>query len=245
MAIQPNLKEELPRSCLNFDGVFMNILIIGFQRSGTTLLRRLIQLHPQVKRIFHESALLKKYNDKKILLEYVKTNGIKLKKDNWGEKVPYYPTAKQYPIVKYCKKWEDYFGDKSRILHVVRHPYDVAFSILNKFDDVVSIDKPIKIYRNIIRSSVPEINKLKSTFTFKYEDLLLNSDEMMFKIYEHCGLSSDFDFKREMINIENPLYQNINPERAFAYKRKDINSDYKLKPVIEILNTIDGPKYEL
>jgi hypothetical protein len=67
----------------------------------------------------------------------------------------------------------------------------------------------------------------------------------MFKIYKHCGVNPDFDFKKKMMQIKNPRYQKINPERAFAYKRKDINSDYKLKPVIEILNTIDGPKYEL
>jgi hypothetical protein len=48
-----------------------------------------------------------------------------------------------------------------------------------------------------------------------------------------------------MMQIKNPRYQKINPERAFAYKKKYIKRDYKLKPVIEILNTIDGPKYEL
>jgi hypothetical protein len=178
-------------------------------------------------------------------MEHVKLKGVESEKDNWGEKVPYYPSARKYPIVKYCKTWEDYFADKSRIIHVVRHPYDVGFSTVKKFKNVSSVDKPIEIYRNIIPTAVKEIDKLKSTFTFKYEDLLLNSDEIMFKIYKHCGVNPDFDFKKKMMQIKNPRYQKINPERAFAYKRKDINSDYKLKPVIEILNTIDGPKYEL
>lgn len=222
----------------------MNILIVGFQRSGTTLLRRLTQLHPQVKRIFHEQFLIKHCSTKDILLDYVKKS-INTKKDNWGEKVPYYPSARKYPILRYCQKWEEYFGDNSRILHIIRHPYDVAFSNVKKFKNIKSIEKPITIYKNIMPISVTEIDKLNSTFSFKYEDLLLNSDEMMFKIYKHCGLNPEFDFKKKMLDIKNKRYQKIDPKRAFAYKKKEINKNYELDPVIEIINKIDGPKYEL
>jgi len=34
----------------------MKILIIGFHRSGTTLLRRIFQVHPQIRKIYKTTS---------------------------------------------------------------------------------------------------------------------------------------------------------------------------------------------
>jgi len=223
----------------------MNILIVGFQRSGTTLLRRLIQLHPQVSCVFHERFLIKICKDKKHILQYAKTHGVNVEKDNWGEKVPYYPSARKYPIVTYCEKWEEYFGDDSRILHIVRHPYDIALSTVKKFKNIKTVDHPLKLYKRIIPRSVKNIGNLRTSYTFKYEDLLLNPDEMMAGIYKYCGLDPDFDFHKKMKMTPNPRYQKIDSSRSLAYKNKGVNFDCDLQEIIEPLNFIGKTKYEL
>ena len=224
----------------------MNILIVGFQRSGTTLLRRLLQLHPQIRRMFHEQFLVKICRDKQTMLDFANKHGVNTNTDNWGEKVPYFPSARKYPVVKYCEQWERYFGEASRILHIVRHPYDVALSNVKKFKNIHSVEQPIKIYKRIVPVAVKKIDKMKSTYTFKYEDLLMDTDNMMFNIYKHCGLKPDINFRKKMRVIQNYRYQKIDPSRAFAYREQNLKwKDYNLNSVIEIVNEIDGVKYEL
>jgi hypothetical protein len=202
----------------------------------------LIQLHPQVSRIYHENFLLKRCNNKKDLLQFVSNRGIDIN-SNWGEKVPYFPSARKYPIIKYCQTWNEYFGKNSRILHIVRHPYDVALSNVKKFKNINSVDKPIKLYRGIMSKTIVEIGNMESTYTFKYEDLLLHPDEMLFTIYEYCGLKPDINFRKLMKKIANPRYQSIDPSRAFAYKQKQIKWKYNIKEVINLLNKINGTNY--
>lgn len=195
--------------------------------------------------MFHESFLLKKCKDKESLLQVVSKHGINVNKDNWGEKVPYFPSARKYPIVKYCKQWNEYFGESSRILHIVRHPYDVALSNVKKFKNINSVDKPIQIYKNIIPNAIEKIDKMDSVYTFKYEDLLLHPEEMMINIYKHCGIKSEIDFKKRMKKIKNKRYQGMDSSRAFAYKKQHYKWKYDLKEVLKILNNINGVNYDL
>lgn len=223
----------------------MNILIVGFQRSGTTLLRRLLELHPEVKRMLHEVFLLKRYDNKHSLLTYIKNLGIDTNKDNWGEKVPYFPSARKVPILRYCEKWNEYFQQQSKILHIVRHPFDVALSNEKKFKHITSVDTPIKIYKSIVPVVLEKTSHMLQMFTFKYEDLLLDSEKILFEVYKHCGLTPNIDFKSLMERIENKKYQKFDKERAFAYKKQKLVSSYDLKDTMEKLNKIPGSKYEI
>lgn len=208
-------------------------------------MRRLLQLHPQIRRVFHENFLLKRCADKQALLQTVSQMGINVDKDNWGEKVPFFPSARKYPIIKYCQQWNSMFGKKSRILHIVRHPYDVALSNVKKFNNISNVEKPIRIYKKIMPNATVKIDQMKRVYTFKYEDLLMNPDEMMFKIYKFCGVKPDVDYKQLMKRIKNERYQHIDASRAFAYKKEKRKWKFDMKDVFEVLNSIDGIRYEL
>ena len=208
-------------------------------------MRRLLQLHPKVRRVFHESFFLVKNKEKQQLIQTVEKLGVNPKIHNWGEKVPYFPNIRGIPVYKYCEKWNRYFGNNSRILHIVRHPYDVALSNVHKFKNIKSTEHPIRLYKKAVPPNTIKLLNMKNVFTFKYEDLLLDADSTMYRIYKHCGLKPDINFRKKMRGIQNKKYQKIDPSRAFAYREQNINWNYDLDSVIEIVNKIDGVKYEL
>jgi len=222
----------------------MNILIICFQPSGTTLLRRLLQLHPEVYKIFHESFFLVKNKAKAPLIQTVKRLGVDPKIQNWGEKVPYYPNVRGIPVYKYCEIWNRFFESYSRIVHIIRHPYDVALSNMNKFNHIKSIDDPIRLYKKIVLPNTMKLLNMKSVITVKYEDLLLNSDETIFNIYKHCGLKPNINFRKEMKKIENERYQEIDTSRAFAYLKSEQKLKVSFDKEFKILNKVNGPEYK-
>jgi len=220
----------------------MKILIIGFQRSGTTLMRRIIQGHPEIRKIFHESFLLRKYQTKEALMMAIERTKFDPINDNWGEKTPFYPNIRRIPVLKYCNTWNEYFGDESRILHIVRHPVDVAASILKK-TNIGTINEPLNFYCNIMGAIIPDVKKIKNTFTFKYEDVLLNPDGVLPKIFDFCGLRLDVNFRQYLKKLKNTKYQTLDASRVFAYKNKNVIIKRDLREVIKTANEIDGPKY--
>lgn len=224
----------------------MQILIIGFQRSGTTLLRRILSVHPHIKAMWHENFLLTKYKDKESLLRVVKSRGVSPTVDNWGEKCPYYPAIRKTPVMKYCKTWTEYFGDTSRILHIVRHPIDVSLSVKAKMKGKKggSFDHSLNLYKNRMRAYVPKIKNMKNAYTFKYEDMLMNPDEVIPQIFEFCNLDKSINFREALSKIKNPRYRSINPSRAFAHKKNPPKIKTDLNSVYNVLNrSIGGVEY--
>ena len=223
----------------------MQILIVGFQRSGTTLLRRLLHQHPHVRQVFHEKFLLRECNTKEELIQFVDSKGINPLVENWGEKAPFYPAVRGIPVIEYCKRWTRYFGSTSRILHTIRHPIDVALSVVKKRRKG-GIDHPLKIYTNLMRSVVPKIENMKNSFSFKYEDLITNPDEVLPQIYEFCGIDKDVDFRAFMSMLKNPKYQTFDSSRAFAYKKNPPKIQIKLDSTINVINRkIGGVDYKV
>ena len=111
----------------------MNILLTGMQRSGTTLLRRILIVHPGVRRMCHESFFLTKHKNAKSLSNYMNTRGINSKKHIWGEKCPYYPNLRKIKVETYCQTLHNWYPKKFRVVHIIRHPIDVANSNVKKF----------------------------------------------------------------------------------------------------------------
>ena len=223
----------------------MKLLIIGFQRSGTTLLRRILHSHPEVRRAFHEEFLLKKCRTKNSLDKFLMNYDIDPVKDVWGEKVPFYPSARGLSMMKYFNTWKEYFGDEGRVIHIVRHPIDVGLSVVSKCKGQKYI-KAINIYKKIMPIVVPNLLDESIVYTLKYEDLLINPDKVVPKVFSFCGVDPEVDYKKNLAKITNSKYQKIDSSRAFAHRvRSDIGPDKSLQPVINILNRIPGPKYEL
>lgn len=136
----------------------MQVLVTGFQRSGTTLLEDLLGKHPQVEFAFHEVGVLKYLkdavntkqktitltcqilnseinHDERKLFETVpqKINIQDLFEKTWGEKIPYYfqrlhKYAGQLTIKEYAEKWLSLF--KGVVVHIIRHPFDVILSTI-------------------------------------------------------------------------------------------------------------------
>lgn len=223
----------------------MKILIIGFQRSGTTLLRRIFQVHPQVRRICHESFLLIGFSTKKQVINYIENLNIDTEKENWGEKIPYSSVSKKgISVVEYCRKWNEYFGDESRIIHIIRHPYDVSFSVIKKEKNINEFNNPLASYVNYMRKSVLQIMEMPNTFTIKYEEMILRPNIIIPSLYSFCDLDSTIDFNEYLSKLSNRKYQKINSSRAFAYKNKEIKSKIDCTDIFKILNQIDGLRYE-
>ncbi len=224
----------------------MKILIIGFQRSGTTLLRRIMAMHPEVRKILHENFLLTRCRTKKQIKRFLNAGKINMKTDTWGDKTPYYPNIRRIPVEKYCATWNEHFGEESRIVHVVRHPYDIAFSVHHKYPKQ-KFGRALNVYRNGVRKAVKATLEMPTVITFKYEELVGNPDEMVPKIYKFCGLNSDVDFRAMMKKWTNKKYQTFDESRIFAYKGKKIpNGDHGLDDIVKDLNDWLGePNYEL
>jgi len=222
----------------------MQILIVGFQRSGTTLLRRILQTHPDIRQMFHEQFLLRACNNKNELIQFVDSKGINPFIENWGEKAPFYPNVRGISAIDYCRRWKRYFGQNGRILHIVRHPIDVALSVVKKRGKG-GVEHPLRLYKSIMRLNISKIQNIKNSFTFKYEDMLLNPDVMIPKIYECCGVDMNVDFRENLMALENPKYQNLDPSRVFAYKNNPPDIDIKLDGVYDFINKrVGGVEYE-
>lgn len=121
----------------------------------------------------------------------------------------------------------------------------MALSNVKKFKNIKNVDKPIKMYKSVMPKFVDTIGNMESTYTFKYEDLLMHPDGMLFSIYEHCGVKPDINFRKLMKGIKNPRYQSVDASRAFAYKKQKLKWDYDISDVLKEMNKIDGAKYEL
>jgi len=223
-------------------------LVIGFQNSGTTMLRRLLCCHPEIRNIFHETFYLNDTNRR----EHVRTkimNKHKFDIDNcvWGEKIPFiYPRMSRSKIgprnsiVDYARRWKKYFTPDYRIIHIVRHPVDVILG--NNRTKAIKPEKTIKWYEDTVFLA---IRKFEESAIIKYEDILLNFDVSMGNLFSSIGLSSN---KEVVDNVEeqfNERFGGLNYSRAFGYgsnKRYGSldNKFQNLRKIIKGVNNFAG-----
>lgn len=206
----------------------MQILITGFQRSGTTLLRRLIDLHPDVQIMIHEGRVLKNANNVRAIKEglFIYDNKrIRVEVDvnkNWGEKIPWY-NGSGNDALNYCRKWMILFGESARVIHIIRDVNDVVNSNL--------AFKPVKDKEAAIRSkcvgSVKNVrNYLKSNERYMevtFEDLVAKPRITLKRVFRFCELNRSDAVVNKITSARRDklkYFDRINPDRAFAHRRK-------------------------
>jgi len=176
------------------------ILILGYERSGTTLLRRLISMHPNMPfDIVHEQSknlFASKTKDEAIKRltfpskqKGVYTGGVSSLEA--GQKIPYINAR---TAQKSIDKFNSFFG-KFHIIHIVRDPIGAINSQVKTFKK--NEDKCIKQYFN----SVPKVTQYLKSFdnvkTISFENLLNCPLEQLKSIYNWIG---DFEQNDEFLN---------------------------------------------
>lgn len=194
------------------------ILIIGFQHSGTTLLRSLINSHPQVSIIFHEDRFIELDKSKefivKLVSDIVYPDG---KKMSWGDKIPWVD-GKGDRIIRLSKKWFNFFGKSARLILILRHPLDIALSIAP-----LNHKKQLKLILSSTPKVIDFVNGDGRAATILYEDLVMNPNETLTSLFSFCGLASDKKVIRKISEKKDLTFGRINPERAFAYRKKGVS----------------------
>lgn len=251
----------------------MKIFITGFQRSGTTLLENLFSKHPDIKMMFHETAILARfggleglYNTKTIpksVLFNQKRRGkmysskpipvdFDLKNDSWGEKIPFYNIAiskhkyKGKSITEYCKWWNDSFLPDAKIVYIIRHPIDVAIST-KKIGYSKNLRLPSIKYKKAVPVVIRELKSFPNVVFVTYEQLVTNPRRTLRSLFKECNLRHSNQVIDTIVNSDIYWFGNINSSRAYNYRRQKANySNLHVENVIEFLNkNVDIVNYTL
>jgi hypothetical protein len=228
------------------------ILVTGFQRSGTTLLRRLLCAHPGVKVVLHEARLLRKTMDmEKILGRAVKfaerRHSVALDPGNdaWGDKVPFCTSVPKKGI-DYCAGWLEAFGKRAKVLVIVRHPCDVVLSNQRTFSQ--NPDGVMKAMSLFMPEFVAFGLSDGRVRCLKFEDLVANPRPVLEGVFEFCGLDTAPKVLDAVVGSgskELRYFERIEPSRAFSYGREPWTGPAVPEPLLESLNRVEGPRYEL
>lgn len=220
------------------------ILLVGFPRSGTTFSHKIFKSHPEVGIFQFEKWQLNKCET---LSEVEKKHPFfKDQSKACGGKVIYAKKVigkihkSTQTIVDYCEKWNNFFGDQSRIVQIVRHPYDSLNSLVlskKRTPRGPIFESVYEQYLQYIPDYTLQIAALPNTFTYKYEDLVLNHEETLKKILEHCELDTNYTYSNR-VKTEKALNHQRNKKLLFKY-------DPRLEDAVEKFNTLPGYKYKL
>ncbi len=219
----------------------MKILIVGYQRSGTTMLRRLLIQHPEIQHIFHEKRIIKGIDSKQLLYQKFKQNkwfeGTNPDTVHWGDKVPFY-CVEPMKMLGYCTKWLQMFKDDSRIVHVIRHPLSVAHSNIKSVSRCKVYDTHLHhygiLYPEVLKLS--NANKLlrKNTFIISFESLVQDPFDSMTQMFKFLKMDHSKPTITKISNVKKSqmrYFDGINKDRAFAFKKEvDMNKITKEIP---------------
>ncbi len=215
----------------------MKIFLTGFQRSGTTLLRHVVYNHPDARIMYHEICVLKKP------CNFIKFD---IDKENWGEKLPWFTNKTKFykkSIFEYCKAWNDKFKSESKIIQIVRHPIDVLYSNLRTFK--FTYKRTYNLMNRFFPITIPKIDSFPNCLSIKFEDLVINPFETLYKVYNFIGLDTSDDVINGVINNKRYRLKGIIKDRAFAYKTDPTEiPKFDYTKINNTLNKISGVKYK-
>jgi len=209
----------------------VKLLITGYRHSGTSMLMSLLRAHPQVGWIEFEESYIEYDKPKEWILMLAKKRVPNLSENVWGEKIPWGrqddKDAKR--VIAFSKKWLKFFGKNARILHILRHPFDVASS---GTPDDYREDDTIKNILNDIPLYVDFINKYSRCSTIVYEELVSKPEIYLSKIFHFLDINVTDKIISRVINTE-LKFGKINADRAYAHKKAGIDSGIDYDEIIK------------
>jgi hypothetical protein len=212
----------------------IKVLIIGFRHSGTTMLMQLLRAHPQVGWIEFEESYIEFDKPKEWVLMMAKKKVADLKKYAWGEKIPWALRDNDIEgkrAIQFSKKWLKFFKKDGRVLHILRHPIDVALS--GQPGNNVG-KKEMKYMKSSIPKVIDFINSNGRCATIVYEDLVTHPEIHLPNIFRFLKLNDNKKIVNKIINT--PLkFGKINADRAFAYKNKEPDMRFDYNDFLDLL----------
>ena len=210
---------------------FSPVFLIGFPRSGTTLLDTILRSHPEVDVIEEKPLInsveqvikskfkysldeLHKLNSKELV--FLRNHYLEILKNSCDKK-----NAKilidKFPFQTVCLPLINLLFPNSKIIFTHRNPYDTVLSCFqqsfepnNAMSNFRSIDSAAKIYDLTMSFWLDYKEKLKMNYiTSKYEDLIEDFDKQISKILDFLDVSWN---------------ENIKNYRNTAHKRGKINT---------------------
>jgi len=209
----------------------IKIFVTGFQHSGTTMLMQLLNAHPQVGKIENEEGYVEFNKSRQWVLMHASRSVQNLKKHAWGEKIPWGTKNKDVDgkrAIIMIKRWMKLFKHQARVLHLVRHPIDVALS----GGHIQVGERNWKFITTTVPIVIDFINKHPRCATVVYEDLLLDPHTHLREMFKWLGLRYDAKTIDKVANTE-LKFGKINPDRAFAYKNKNIKLEVDYDKLLE------------
>jgi hypothetical protein len=215
----------------------VKILITGYKHSGTTMLMQLLRRHPQVGWIEMEESYIEHDKPKEWIIMMAKKRVPNLKEKAWGEKIPWGDrdvdkNAKR--VITFSKRWLKYFGSGARIIHILRHPYDVSSSGL---PDGNIPKNALKQIMNTVPKYIDFINNNSRAATVIYEELVSNPKKHLSHIFDFCNLKSTEKILNSVVNTK-LKFGKINASRAYAFKNENIKSEINYNKIIKMADKI-------
>jgi hypothetical protein len=191
---------------------------------------QLLRAHPQVGWIEFEESWIEFDKPKDWLLMHARKRVPNMKKYAWGEKIPWGTRpgdVKGARAIRMTKKWLKFFRGKARVLHILRHPIDVALSSGGRIGK-----KDWKFITTTVPIVIDFMNTKSRCGTIVYEDLVIRPRAHLINIFNFLGLDSSFKTVDKIINTK-LKFGKINSDRAFAYRNRDVNKEFDYDKLIE------------
>jgi len=211
----------------------VKIFVTGFRHSGTTMLMQLLRAHPQVGWIEFEEGFIEFDEPKNWVLMHASRRVPNMKKYAWGEKIPWGTRDTDVDgkrAIRMIKKWLKMFKGKARVLHILRHPVDVALSGPGSRTKVGK--KDWKFITTTVPKVIDFMNERPKCATIVYEDLLTDPQTHLTNIFNFLNMKSDKKIIESVANTE-LKFGKINSDRAFAHKNKQVNIKFDYDKLIE------------
>lgn len=201
----------------------VKILLTGFRHSGTTMLMQLLRAHPQVGWIEFEESYIDMGKTKEWVLMMAKKRVPNLKKEAWGEKIPWgtrLTDKNGQRAINMTKKWLKFFRKEARVIQILRHPLDVLLSS----GGLKISQKELKHTINSIEKVIEFMNLHNRCGVMIYENLVTNPEIRLINLFDFLQLNSTEKVVNKVINTK-LKFGKINADRAYAYIKKNIQTD--------------------